>query len=63
MGVIFAAFLMAASPVPCKNIVAIKQVLATNEWFIKRTELGPWVKVDQGYILGLKCSVETVEVV
>jgi len=63
MEILFAAFLMAASPAPCKTIVAIKQVVATNEWFIKRTESGPWVKVDQGYIVGLKCFVENVEMV
>lgn len=63
MEILFAAFLMAASPAPCKTVVAIKQVVATNEWFIKRTESGPWIRVDQNYIVGLKCFVENVEMV
>jgi len=63
MEILLAAFLMAASPAPCKTVVAIKQVVATNEWFIKRTESGPWVRVDQNYIVGLKCFVENVEMV
>jgi hypothetical protein len=63
MELLFAFMLTIAAMGPCKNVVAIKQVVATNEWFIKRTESGPWVKVDQGYIIGLKCFVENVETV
>jgi hypothetical protein len=58
---IFAIVLAAAPMKPCKDIVALKKNWETNQWYVQRTVDGPWFRVDEGFVVGLKCFVENVQ--